>query len=84
MIENAATCFTGRASNSRPENLIRGKNSVFLSNKCSSVYGHYFAIYYMPMEVYLVIVRTSKPFNLVLRLKWMDSQPVCKGVRGLV
>jgi hypothetical protein len=84
VIENAATCFGGCANNSRPENLIREKNSVFLSNKCSSAYGHYFAIYYMPMEVYLVIVKTSKPFNLVLRLEQMDSEPVCKVVTGLV
>jgi hypothetical protein len=84
VIENAATCFGGCASNSRPENLIREKNSVFLSNKCSSVYGHYFAIYYMPIEVYLVIVKTSRPFNLVGRLEQMDSEPVCKVVTGLV
>ena len=46
MIENAATCFGSRLSNSLSENLIREKNSVFIWNKRLPVYGNYFSIYY--------------------------------------
>ena len=75
VIEDAATRFGDRSSNSSRKNLIRGKNSVFLLNKRSPLYRHYLTIYYMHIEFIWSSLKTSEPFNLLERVRLMDSEP---------